>query len=141
MGVVHSKVSHIHSSFCRWGSHSASACGDDRDGQCEIPRAETGRDYVCDKPGKDLVLQLALLCEDGRIILTCSKLSGHEVFRFNADGTDLAWTAQKRIAGEMGVRLQNLQLILPAGRLLREFCHGNPKATIADVHGYSRHVT
>jgi hypothetical protein len=60
---------------------------------------------VCDKLAKDF-LQLALLCEDDRIILTCSKLSGHEVFRFNADGTDLAWNAQKRIAGEMGVRPQ-----------------------------------
>ena len=60
---------------------------------------------VCDKFAKDF-LQLALLCEDDGIMLTCSKLSGHEVFRFNADGTDLAWNAQKRIAGEMGVRPQ-----------------------------------
>ena len=84
-------------------------------------------------PRRDLVLQLEFFCEDEVLVLTCSGLTGEELLRLNASGSDLAWNTHKHIARELNLCLQDLRLVLPNGELLASVCRANPVVTLADV--------
>lgn len=117
------------------------ACGLNDQGQCDIPSLEPGTSYVGDIPlCADLVLQLDLVGEDDALTLISSTLVGEEKIRLQANQSDEAWEIHKRLASELEVNLPNLQLVLPDGQLLANFCRAHPGATLADVKRTNRTI-
>ena len=113
---------------------SAVAVGDNGHGQRDIPSPEMGICYIKDLAcGKVLALQLEIVGENDEVTLKGSTLAGEERFCLTARSVDLAWETHKRIARELTVSLQNLQLVLPDGQLLAKFCRANPGASLADA--------
>ena len=105
------------------------------------PRLEADKSFVGNLlSSKDLVLQANVFCEDDVVSLLCTTLSGDELLRLTAPLSDLAWDIHKRIARELHVNLQNLQVVLPDGQLLAKVCRAKPETTIADLAGDSQHV-
>jgi len=116
------------------GSVVACGCNDFR--KCRIPSPAAGTCYISDQRplGRDLVLQMDVLCQDDvdDVVLTCSNLAGVKVFRLTAPGSDLAREIHQPIAHEMNVQLQSLRVVLHDGQLLSSVCT-NPMATVADL--------
>ena len=113
---------------------TAVACGKNDEGQCNIPQAEPCISYVGDlQSGRQLVVQVNFSFEDDLVSLRCSSLSGDEILSLNAAKSDLAWEIHKRIAHELRVALQSLQVVLPDGQLLAKVCRANPEATLSDM--------
>ena len=119
----------------------AVACGINNVGQCDISQLGPGKSYISDlRSSEHLVLQAVLSFKDDAVSVLCSTLSGNEMLRMNVGGSDLAWDIHKGIARELSVNLQNLQVVLPNGRLLAGVCFANPETTIADVANESQHA-
>ena len=134
-GVVYAQVSAggDHTVLLR-SDGSAVAIGEDLYEQCSIPSPKPGLRYISDwRGGTDLALQLEIVGENDEATLKGSTLAGEERFCLTARSVDLAWETHKRIARELTVSLQNLQLVLPDGQLLAKFCRANPGASLADA--------
>jgi len=113
---------------------SAVAIGEDLYEQCSIPSPKPGLRYISDwRGGTDLALQLEIVGENDEATLKGSTLAGEERFCLTARSVDSAWETHQRIARELNVSLQNLQLVLPDGQLLAKFCRANPGASLADA--------
>ena len=78
-------------------------------------------------------------CDDA-LTLISSTLVGEEKIRLQANQSDEAWEIHKRLASELEVNLPNLQLVLPDGQLLANFCRAHPGATLADVKRTNRTI-
>ena len=127
----------FHSVFLR-SDGVAVASGWNHHGQCDIPTIKKrGCVYVADpaRPrGKDLILQVEFAFKDlVGVTWICSNLAGAEKLRFEALASDLASDIHSRIASDLNVSLQDLQLVLPDGQLLLSIYAANPKATVRMV--------
>ena len=127
----------FHSVFLR-SDGVAVASGWNHHGQCDIPTIKKrGCVYVADpaRPrGKDLILQVDFAFKDlVSVTWICSNLAGAEKLRFEALASDLASDIHSRIASDLNVSLQDLQLVLPDGQLVLSIYAANPKATVRMV--------
>ena len=124
----------LHTLLLRSDGHAV-ACGMNDDKQCRVPALHhPANSYVADLLSFPL-LQMCFSCEDHAMSVLCRKLSGDEMLRLNAHWSDLAWDLYKRIASELRVNLQNLNVVLPDQQLLAKVCQARPEATIADLAG------
>ena len=113
------------------------ACGSNQDGQCSIPSLDANHHYVCDLLQRDHVVQLDFAYKDTAVILTCTRLDGHEIRHFKVQANDQLAKVWGRVAREMGVELrtmpQSVKMILPDGQLFASICRAGPFARLPDV--------
>ncbi len=115
------------------------ACGSNEDGQCSIPSLDANRHYVCDSLmlQRDHVVQLDFAYKDTAVILTCTRLDGHEIRHFKVQANDQSASVWRRVAREMGVELstmpQSVKMVLPDGQLFASICRAEPFAQLSDV--------
>ena len=83
--------------------------------------------------GRDIVVQLHVVCEADTYILTCSNLAGQALLCFHAAGSSLASDTQKHIAQGLKVKLDCLRVVLGDGQLLASICAAHPVATVEEV--------
>ena len=133
----------LHSGFCRMETHGASpqwrhcsglrACGCNLHEKCNLPALEPGVCYTRNQISHsgDLLLEVDLIGPKWCSLADFLRL-GQEVLRFNACGSDLAWTTQL-VARGLKVHLQNLRVILPDGHLLASLCRANPGITVVEL--------
>ena len=90
----------------------ALAFGSTSAGQCNLPSLTPGTQYISGlrSPKNDLLVQLDFV-EDDAVRLRCSNLGGQEMLCSNAHDSEPAWGTHKRIACELNVVLQDLQLL------------------------------
>ena len=91
-GIAFTQVSagYVHTVLLR-GDGSAVAVGMNTDAKCRIPSLQPGVGYIADtNHGRDLALQLELLCAEDAVTLMCPTLAGEGRFRLTAQGTDSA---------------------------------------------------
>ena len=115
------------------------ACGSKGDGQCSIPSLDANHQYVCDSLmlQRDHVVRLDFAYKDSAVILTCTRLDGHEIRHFKVQANDRSAKVWRRVAREMGVELrampQSVKMILPDGQLFASICRADPFAHLSDV--------
>ena len=115
------------------------ACGSNEDGQCSIPSLDANQHYVCDSLmlQRDHVVQLDFAYKDTAVILTCTRLDGHEIRHFKVQASDQSANVWRRVAREMAVELrsmpQSVKMILPDGQLFASICRADPFAQLSDV--------
>ena len=102
--------------------------------------ASASHRYICDSsfvpqlPVPDCVLQMDFVCEGDTVVLICLNMTGCEVLRLNACGSDLVSETHQRIARELAAPLRSVRVVLPGGRsLLARVSQANPSATLADM--------
>ena len=128
---THVSAGFKHSAFLR-SDGTAAICGEGEQCNSQLQLEPSSR-YVNDLwSDAQLILQVNFSCKDDEVSVLCSTMSGAEKL-LKAQAFDSAWDVHKRIALELHVALQSLQVVLPDGELLAKVCQANPAATIADT--------